>query len=129
MPCDSPAAGLITLGAMVSDLENSESNDVTGHYEGLLRYAEQFLLSCKHCKLKSCNPAKKGCGYTTKATGKLKNIKKIYARKSFKVSDRTEVRKKILWLDTLPVHKCHTLASNILDYCSLYYLSAWKFPH
>jgi hypothetical protein len=31
MPCDSAAAGLVTLGAMIRDFGNPRANDVDGH--------------------------------------------------------------------------------------------------
>jgi len=43
MPCDSAAAGLVTLGAMISDLGDPLANAHDGHYDGLLRYARIFL--------------------------------------------------------------------------------------
>jgi hypothetical protein len=72
MPCDSPAAGLIALGAMVRDLSDPHANDVDGHYDKLLNYARQFLQHCKPCVLK-CRPAVKRCGYAKEATGRLRS--------------------------------------------------------
>jgi hypothetical protein len=43
MPCDSAAAGLITIGALIRDLECREANDIDGYYDALLKYARQFL--------------------------------------------------------------------------------------
>ncbi len=77
MPCDSPAAGLIALGAMVHDLGNPRANDVDGHYDKLLKYAKQYLQSCKPCieKHGKCNPDQIKCGYKKRATGKLRSPK------------------------------------------------------
>lgn len=72
MPCDSPAAGLVALGAMVRDLSDPQANDEDGHYEKLLNYARQFLHYCEPCRLK-CHPNIKRCGYTKQATGKLRS--------------------------------------------------------
>lgn len=63
MPCDSAAAGLIALGAMVRDLADSNANDVAGHYDKLLQYARQYLKSCNPCVFK-CKPQLSQCGYT-----------------------------------------------------------------
>ena len=43
MPCESAAPGLITLGAMMSDLERTGANDRDLHKESLLTYAKQYL--------------------------------------------------------------------------------------
>jgi hypothetical protein len=43
MPCDSAAAGLFTLGAMIRDLGNPRANSVDEHYDALLGYAQLFL--------------------------------------------------------------------------------------
>lgn len=70
MPCDSPAAGLVALGAMVRDLGDPCANDVDAHYDKLMRYARQFLESCKSCDIK-CYPNVKKCGHVKQATGRL----------------------------------------------------------
>src|SRR5688500_2530714 len=57
MPCDSAAAGLITLGALVRDLEHpiDVQNDVGAHHERLLGFAQQYLNSCRRCEMR-CHP-------------------------------------------------------------------------
>jgi hypothetical protein len=72
MPCDSPAAGLIALGAMVHDLGDPLANDVDAHTKRLLNYARQYLEHCKLCTLR-CHPELKRCGYTKQATGRLRS--------------------------------------------------------
>lgn len=95
MPCDSPAAGLIALGAMVRNLGDPHANDVDGHYDKLLNYARQFLQSCAPCDLK-CNPDIKRCGYAKEATGKLRSP--LYPRRTIEVSPRTDFAKRELAL-------------------------------
>jgi hypothetical protein len=68
MPCDSAAAGLIALGALVADLANPNANDLGAHYEALLRFARQYLESCRDCRMR-CDPDAKGCGHVGEATG------------------------------------------------------------
>ena len=87
MPCDSAAAGLIALGAMVRDLTFSEANDVDGHYDKLLRYARQYLKSCSRCDA-VCDPVKKQCGYSKQATGKLRSP--LLPRQTVEISDKTD---------------------------------------
>ncbi|MEO7866896.1 MAG: hypothetical protein ABIU54_04575, partial [Candidatus Eisenbacteria bacterium] len=77
MPCDSPAAGLVALGALVRDLANPRANDAEGHFDSLLRYARQYLRCCRRCRVR-CDPAAKGCGYTAEASGHLRRSKDNY---------------------------------------------------
>lgn len=86
MPCDTPAAALITLGAMVRDLGDPSANDVTGQYDKLLKYANQFLNFCKDCRCK-CNPKKRNCGFSKEATGRLR---KQNVRGTVKICDQTD---------------------------------------
>ena len=46
MPCDSPAAGLISLGALIRDLKNPKANAFDGHVVSIRHYAEQYLNYC-----------------------------------------------------------------------------------
>ena len=95
MPCDSAAAGLITLGAMVRDLTIAESNDVDGHYEKLLQYASQYLKSCRQCDI-VCDPVLKNCGYIKRASGKLRSTQ---LRGTVEISDQTDFEKReIKWI-------------------------------
>jgi len=95
MPCDSAAAGLITLGAMVHDLADPQTNDVDGHYDKLLQYARQFLESCNPCDMK-CDPQMKQCGYTKQATGTLRSP--LLPHRTFQVSTRTNFEeRKLAW--------------------------------
>lgn len=71
MPCDSPAAGLVTLGALAGDLGRAEASDVQGHFDSLLRYAKQYLTVCRDCTVR-CRPKDRRCGYQHESTGKLR---------------------------------------------------------
>lgn len=93
MPCDSPAAGLVALGAMVHDLGDPHANDVDGHYDKLLNYARQFLQHCEPCDVK-CSPEMKRCGYAKEATGKLRSP--LLPRKTFQVSPHTNFEERQL---------------------------------
>ncbi|MDR4485053.1 MAG: hypothetical protein R3B95_17915 [Nitrospirales bacterium] len=72
MPCDSAAAGLIALGALIRDLENSIANDGDGHYDSMLRYARQYLECCRDCTMR-CWPEIKGCGCAAEARGLVRD--------------------------------------------------------
>jgi hypothetical protein len=73
MPCDSPAAGLVALGALVRDLADPSANDIDGHYARLLRYADEFIHKCQPCDLEVCNPTIKRCGLERKRSGLLRH--------------------------------------------------------
>lgn len=92
MPCDSPAAGLISLGALIRDLGRPDANDVFGHYDALLRHARQYLESCRHCADR-CHPDRKGCGYVQEAKGGLRSVK---ARHKFVFADATNLAERKL---------------------------------
>ena len=77
MPCDSAAAGLIALGALIRDFGNPKANDVDGHYDSVIRYARQFLCACQTCDTR-CIPERKHCGYFAEATGRVRYKGKIY---------------------------------------------------
>lgn len=95
MPCDSAAAGLIALGALIKDLENPKANDLDRHYDSLLQYAQQFLEKCRTCK--KCQPDTKMCGYTTKAKGVLRfRGKRPFKR--YSISEQTDFYGRRLFL-------------------------------
>lgn len=71
MPCQSHAAGLAAIGAVARDLCDPIANDKARHIDGLMRYASQYLDYCKDCKLTTCNPGFKRCGFRSKATGRI----------------------------------------------------------
>lgn len=75
MPCESAASGLVALGVMMRDLGNPRANEIEGHYDHLLSHANQYLSMCRDCGLAKCKPEDKKCGYTSKATGKIRSIK------------------------------------------------------
>lgn len=96
MPCDSAAAGLTTLGAVIRDLCNSHANDIDAHYDRLLEYARQFLLSCRPCELK-CNPQQTHCGHSKEATGLLRSP--LLPRATVEISDETNFEERqIAWI-------------------------------
>lgn len=95
MPCDSAAAGLIALGAIISDLGNPEANDIAGHYNALLRYARQYLEYCSNCT-HPCHPNKMRCGHTVRATGWVRNWCERPIKR-YKISERTNLTEKSLW--------------------------------
>lgn len=73
MPCDSAAAGLVALGAMIRDLSHQRANDIDGHYDALLHYARQYIEACSICDLTECDPVGRGCGYSEKVTGRIRS--------------------------------------------------------
>jgi hypothetical protein len=73
LPCDSPAAGLVAFGALSGALADPAASDVAGHFDDLIRYAKQYLESCRNCEMR-CRPLEKRCGYTSEATGKLRHV-------------------------------------------------------
>lgn len=93
MPCDSAAAGLITLGSLIRDLGNPKANNIEGHYAGLLRYATQYIRYCRVCRIR-CVPDVAGCGYAAEASGLIRhrasgsNSRKG-RKKLFTISERT----------------------------------------
>lgn len=96
MPCDSAVCGLITLGAVIRDLGRQDANETEGNYDALLRYAQQYLECCRHCDLDPCDPSIRRCGYTARATGRLRSP--LQPRKTVVISDRTDFQnKRIAW--------------------------------
>lgn len=88
LPSDSAAAGLIALGSLIRDMGNPRANDIDGHYDRLVRYARQYLESCRQCELPNCNPEEKRCGYLKKATGVVRSPR--HPRRKHQISDRTD---------------------------------------
>ncbi|MBV6417422.1 MAG: hypothetical protein CMLOHMNK_02122 [Steroidobacteraceae bacterium] len=79
MPCDSAAAGLIALGAMIRDLGNPRANDLDGHYDDLCRYADEYLGKCGRrdregqvCE-ERCDPQAVRCGLSERIPGLLRS--------------------------------------------------------
>ncbi len=93
MPCDSAAAGLIALGALIRDLGSPNANDVEGHYDAQLRYARQYLESCRDCNMR-CHPELKGCSYTEEASGRVRDKR----GKLYQISERTDFVERSLWV-------------------------------
>lgn len=97
MPCDSAAAGLVALGAMIRDLSDPHANDVDGHYNRLLQYARQYLESCRDCELTACDPPVKRCGHLKEVTGVVRSPR--FPNRPHKVSDKTDVSQRRLAFD------------------------------
>jgi len=118
MPCDSAGAGLIALGAMICDLADPQANDVDSHYDKLLRYAFQYLKSCKQCDM-ACNPIAKNCGYIKQSTGKLRSKD---LRGTVEISDQTDfTTREIRWI--VPDGRSnHCIVTPTRNYANNYYL-------
>lgn len=86
MPCDSAAAGLITLGAMVRDLGNPQANEKDGHARRLAEHATQYLQHCRTCTLEPCAPTVRGCGLIHRSDGILKSIQPDYAHLRYAIT-------------------------------------------
>jgi hypothetical protein len=72
LPCDSAAAGLISLGTLVKDLGDPTANDESNHFLALSRFTHQYTDSCRSCNIR-CDPSEKGCGYSERASGIVRN--------------------------------------------------------
>jgi hypothetical protein len=72
LPCESPATGLITLGALIRDLCSTEANDLATHSVALTGYAHQFLTWCQKCEVR-CNPEARRCGFLEEASGAVRH--------------------------------------------------------
>jgi hypothetical protein len=98
MPCDSAAAGLVALGALIKDFGNSDTNDMDGLYDSLLLYAKQYIDYCSKCSSR-CNPQKAACGYACEAKGWLRRIT-VKENKKYRISkEKTNIEKRELWLE------------------------------
>jgi hypothetical protein len=98
MPCQSAAAGLIALGALIRGLGDPDANDLRGYHEAHLRYARQYLESCSSCDMR-CEPQEKGCGYLEEASGFVR----YKDSKIWKVSRQTDFVSGSVWFTrTLP---------------------------
>jgi len=72
MPCESPSAGLVALGALIGDLGKEDANDVDAHFEKIASYGKQYLGSCKECT-NICYPEIQNCGHQKHSTGELRS--------------------------------------------------------
>jgi hypothetical protein len=119
MPCDSAAAGLIALGALVRDLSLPEANDVNGHYDKLLKYARQYLESCRKCNV-VCDPIQKQCGYAKQATGILRSP--LLPRQTVEISDMTDLDSgQIKWIQR-DGYRNNVLVTPIPDHVKNYHV-------
>jgi hypothetical protein len=71
MPCDTAAAALIALGALIRDLGRAAATNVGNHSEAIERYARQYIEFCSKCTVR-CKPEIRLCGYAAEATGFLR---------------------------------------------------------
>jgi hypothetical protein len=74
MPADSPAAGMVALGALVGEMSRPDANEIHAHFQSLLRNAQQYLHHCRDCGT-SCRPENVGCGFLSRATEKIRSAK------------------------------------------------------
>lgn len=106
MPCDSAAAGILTLGALIHGLCRQNANDLDLHVDSLLSHAKQYLQHCKTCVQQPCAPEVRGCGFVAKAEGRMKlsgQPNKVYL-----VSEQTDfaerkiacTRNNLTWIPT-----------------------------
>jgi len=72
---------------MIRDLGSAVASDIDGHYQALLRYARQYLESCRTCNLR-CEPRLAGCGYITEASGYIRSVE--HPSQRFQVSEETD---------------------------------------
>jgi hypothetical protein len=92
LPCDSPGAGLVALGALIRNLGLATATDAHGHYDQLLRHAHQHINYCAPCNLR-CFPEQKRCGFVAEAAGVFRHVK---TRKQYHVSAQTDFNKRRL---------------------------------
>jgi hypothetical protein len=94
MPCSTPGAGLIALGALISDLGRIEANDLDTHNDVIFDYARQYLEYCKDCTLSKCDPKIKRCGFDSKSLGAIRSVR----RKNivYRVSEETNCNERKL---------------------------------
>lgn len=69
-PCDSPAAGLVSLGIVMRDLAREKATNVENHAQAVRAWARQYLSWCKACNSR-CIPSQRGCGYAGEASGEI----------------------------------------------------------
>jgi hypothetical protein len=73
MPCPSPGAGLVALGAMINELGKEKATNTLVHEGLIFDYASEYLENCKKCTLGDCNPAIQGCGLKTRNYGMIRS--------------------------------------------------------
>jgi hypothetical protein len=86
MPCDSAAAGLILLGAMIRDLEVKEANELDRHTMRLVEHARQYVEHCRRCTLPVCDPLLRGCGQISKVNGSFRSTKPQYQSVKYSIT-------------------------------------------
>lgn len=72
-PCESPIAGLVSLGIVMRDLARAGATDVENHADAVRGWAGQYLSRCRTCEVR-CDPGKAGCGFTVESSGELSKV-------------------------------------------------------
>ena len=94
MPCSSPGAGLIALGALIGDLGKVQANDLDTHNDVIFNYARQYLEYCKDCTLAICDPIIKRCGFDSESLGVIRSVRR--KNNIYRVSAETDCDKRKL---------------------------------
>lgn len=69
-PCDSAAAGLISLGIVMRDLARQDASDEQSYAESIRSWAKQYVQCCQDCKQR-CKPKYVQCGFSEASTGEV----------------------------------------------------------
>lgn len=85
MPCESAAAGLVLMGALIRDLGDAKANDRAGHVDRIVAYCRQFLDHCQRCSLETCDSKMARCGFDAKSDGILRSSQRIFSGMRFQV--------------------------------------------
>lgn len=75
MPCESCAAALVALGAMIRELTSQDSEHILSYWDSIVRQTNQYYQHCNNCH-DLCNPEKKGCGFVAHATNKIRDSRR-----------------------------------------------------
>jgi len=94
MPCSSPGAGLIALGALIGDLGEAQANDVAAHNDLVFNYARQYLEYCKECTLSKCDPIIRRCGFDSESLGIIRSVRR--KNTIYRVSEETDLHERKL---------------------------------
>ena len=98
MPCDSPAAGLVTLGSVIRDLGSQKAKELDGHTKRLVEHARHFINHCRRCALDVCDPKLRGCGHTAKAVGVFRSTKPQYQSVKYEIRRLGDDPECTVWL-------------------------------
>lgn len=89
MPCPSPGAGLIALGAMIGELGKERATNALAHESLIFGYAREYLEKCRKCTLDDCNPAIQGCGLRAKNQGIIRSS--LRGNRTYKISEDSDL--------------------------------------